>query len=137
MKQKLFLLVKNTFLTTGLSLCLLSLVAYCMGGCAIFIPTVWQNLFANACIHSTLAILRKWESPYYLLDAAVDITVMSLIVLGVAWLFGWFSSTPHYVLIPMVILLYAAGSVFQVFRVRKELDYINQKLNQRNTTKIT
>lgn len=137
MKQKLVALVKNTFLTTGLSLSLLATIAFFMGGSCIYLQTVWQHLLANACVHITLGLLRHWESSYLLLDAAVDIIAGTLLVLGIAWIFDWFSSTPFYIIIPMVITIYSIGSAFQLFRVRQEINIINQKLEKRNANKTT
>lgn len=136
MKHSLTKFLKNTFLTTGLTLTLLACVALLFGGSCIFVKTIFQGLFANACIHLALKLTGKFESEYFMLEAALDITAIIAIALFSALLFDWFSSTPAWVLIIMVLITYIVGSVFRTFRIKDDIHSINETLIERNKNKI-
>ena len=135
MKKAVWTFVKNTFLTTGITISLLAVVAFLLGGSCIFVITIFQNLLANACIHLAFLLTSKFESKYFLLDALLDVAMVAAIILLFGFVFNWFSSTPIWVLIIMVCITYAIGTSFQVFRAREDIDFINKKLKQRSKEK--
>lgn len=135
MKQSVMNFIKNTLLTTGLTIALLACVALLSGGTCIFVKTIFQVLLANACFHLALRVAGKFESKYFLLEALLDITVIAVVTFLFALLFGWFSSTPAWVLILMVIIIYIIGSAFQTIRVTEDIHSINEILEKRKKNK--
>ncbi len=135
MKKAVWTFAKNTFLTTGITISLLAVVAFLFGGSCIFVVTIFQNLLANACIHLAFLLTGKFESKYFLLDALLDVAVVAAIILLFGFVFNWFSSTPIWVLIIMVCITYGIGTCFQVFRAREDIDFINKRLKQRSKEK--
>ena len=49
-------------------------------------------------------------------------------------LFGWYESTPLWVLIFMGIAVYVIGCLVDVFRIRSDVDLINRQLQLRRKT---
>jgi len=131
MNRSILKFIRNTFLTTGITLIVLAIVAVLYGGTCIFVRTIFENLGANTCLHLAFMVTRRFESKYFLVDAAVDIAVIAGICLLFGVFFGWFSSTQVGVVVLMVVITYAISSAFQVFRVREDTRYINDKLKQR------
>jgi len=131
MKRLILIFIRNTFLTTGITLVVLGVVAALYGGSSIFVRTIFENLGANICLHLAFMVTRRFESKYFLIEAAADIAVIAGICLLFGAYFGWFSSTPAGVVVLMVVITYAISSAFQVFRVREDTRYINAKLKQR------
>lgn len=134
MKHTVIKLLKNTFFTTGVTILLLAFVALLFGGSCIFVKTIFQALFANICIHIALWTTGRFECEFFLLEAVLDITAIIVVILVFAFLFDWFSSTPAWVLIIMVIITYIIGSALRMFRISDDIHSINEmlKANKRN-----
>lgn len=130
MMKTLVCFVKNTLITTGITLCLLALVAFIAGGSAIYVETVFQNLLVNACAHLGFLLTKRFESSYLLLDMAVDVLMVCAVIIAAGAVFGWFSSTPVWLLVIMVLVVYAASTLLSLFRVRSDIRFINEKLKQ-------
>lgn len=131
MKKKLINLAKNMLITTGLTLILLACFAFIVGGCAIYVKTIFEALLVNVCIQLSYLLTQKIETPYFILDAFIDITPIIIIVLLFGKLFDWFTSTPAWVLIIISIIAYIACFLFQIVRVKDDIDFINEKLSQK------
>ena len=135
MKAACIRLIKNTFLTTGLTLFLLAIFAFLSGGSAVFIRTIFQDFAANICIHLILLLSSKFESKYFMLDMAIDISAACFVILVFGAIFDWFSSTPPWILISMVLIIYVLGLGFQIFRVHDDIRFINEKLKKHRDNK--
>lgn len=135
MKQSVIKFIKNTFFTTGITFTLLAFVALLFGGSCIFVKTIFQGLIANACIHLALCITHKFESEFFLLEAILDVTAIITVILLFALLFDWFSSTPAWVIILMVIITYIIGSALRMFRITDDIHSINETLKERKKNK--
>lgn len=135
MKHFIIKLTKNIFLTTGLTITLLACVAILFGGSCIFVKTIFEVLVANICFHIALLFTCKFESKYYIFDNIIDITTIIIITLLFGLRFDWFSSTPPWILVPMVIIIYTIGSILQVIRIKDDIHFINEKLKQRKNNK--
>lgn len=127
-------MIRNWLATTGLSLLLLAAVAALYGGCAIFIVTVFQAGLANLIIHLGLELLRRFESSYFLVEIGVEVGYVLAVLVVSGSLFGWYESTPLWVLIFMGIAVYVIGCLVDVFRIRSDVDLINRQLQLRRKT---
>ena len=127
-------MIRNWLATTGLSLLLLAAVAALYGGCAIFIVTVFQAGFANLIIHLGLELLRRFESSYFLVEIGVEVGYVLAVLVVSGSFFGWYESTPLWVLIFMGIAVYVIGCLVDVFRIRSDVDLINRQLQLRRKT---
>lgn len=124
--------VLNITSTTGVTLVMLAIIGTLSGAKFLFISSVFQSLAANIVIHLGYFLTRKFESDYVILEATLDIgyTIIVLIIFGL--IFHWFTSTPIWILIIMSITIYIVGLLLSLFRIRDEIDIINQLLKKRN-----
>lgn len=123
--------IKNFLATTGLSLILLAVVAKLYQARFLCIETVFQAAAANVVIHAGMIALKRFESAYYLVEIAVELSYMLAVLVGFGWLFQWYSSTPLWVLILLGISVYFIGSLIDIFRIRTDVDAINRELDLR------
>lgn len=112
--------VKKVLLTTGITLTLLACFAQLAGGTAIYVQTVFQGLLANTFVHLAFLLTTNFESKYFLLDAALDITASAVVILAAGAVFGWFLSTPIWVLLIMTVITYLGCCTFQIVRVKDD-----------------
>lgn len=120
--------VRNCLATTALSLLLLTIVASFYQADFLCIETVYQSFGANVLIHLGLTLLQKFESNYCIVEILVEIAYTLTILI----VFGWYSSTPLWVLILIGIAVYLIGSLIDVFRIQNEVALINRQLKLRN-----
>ena len=130
-REKVLIWMQHTFLTSGVSIFLLAGFAYFAGGSCIFVHTVFENILANACIHIGLFLTGKFESRYFLVNAAIDVAVVSAIIFSFGLWFEWFSSVPPVILLLMVFLTYIACSIFRICRTQADIKFINERLQNR------
>ncbi len=127
-------IIRNWLATTGLSLLLLAVVAEAYGAHAIFIVTVFQTGLANLLIHLGLELLKRFESSYFLVEIAVETGYVLAVLVLFGYLFGWYESTPLWLLVLMGIAVYFIGCLVDVFRIKSDVDAINHQLQLRGKT---
>lgn len=123
--------IRNCLATTGLSLILLALVATLNHARFLFVASVYQTLLANILIHLGLSQLKRFESKYYLVEILVEIGYVLAVLIIAGALFGWYSSTPIWMLVIMGILVYFIGGMIQVFYMKSDIELINGQLIKR------
>ncbi|KLU71758.1 MAG: hypothetical protein RHS_2472 [Robinsoniella sp. RHS] len=124
-------MMKNCLATTGLSLVLLAFVATLYHARFLFIVSVYQTLVANIFIHLGLALLQHFESKFFIVEIAVEIGYVLAVLILSGYFFGWYSSTPLWVLILLGIAVYLIGCFIGIFRMQTDVEYINQQLELR------
>ena len=130
-KAKMKKIINNCFATTGLSLILLAIVATLYDATFLCIATVYQAFAANLVIHLGLVLLRRFESKYVMVELLVEISYELVILIIAGFLFEWYSSTPIWVLILLVIAVYFIGILTDVFRIKTDVEFINSQLKLR------
>lgn len=123
--------IRNCLATTALSLLLLVTIASIYQAEYLVIVSVFQTFLANIVIHIGLYMLQKFESRYVFIEITVELSYILAVVIGFGYVFGWYSSTPPWILSIMVVILYLAGGMIDVFRIKTDLDQINQELDCR------
>lgn len=118
--------------TTGVTLVMLAVIGTLSGAKFLFISSVFQSLAANIAIHLGYLLTRKFESGYVLLEAALDIGYTIVVLITFGFIFHWFTSTPIWILVIMSIVLYIAGLLLSIFRIREEIDTINRLIKKRD-----
>lgn len=121
----------NCLASTGLSMILLALVAKLYSASFLCIETVFQILGANILIHAGLFFLKFYESRYYIIEILVDIGYVLAVLMIFGALFGWYGSTPLWVLILMGITVYLVAGLIDVFHINNDISIINRKLKIR------
>ena len=127
MKKK----ITGCLATTALAILVLGIVALLSGGHFLCIETVYQILLANVLIHGWIFVVQRFESPYFLIEITLELGGVLLLLLGLWALFSWYESVSVFTLVLMGIIVYVLGCVIQVFQIQNDLDYINDKLAQK------
>ncbi len=121
-------LIKNIFATTGLTLLVLGGVATAFGGKYLFISSVFESLLVNVLIHLGLLVISKFESRYYLLEILYEVAYVFLVLIPAGYLFGWYSTTPLWIVVIMGVVVYAMGCFVSIFRVTSDVKEINRQI---------
>ena len=124
-------IIVNILATTGIALVVLAVIAAIYDAKFLLINAVFQTLGATIVIHLGLLLTRKFESNYPLLEAAIDIAWTVPVLISAGAVFGWYSSTPIFVLIIMGAMIYLIGIVLRMVRVRADIAEINSLLQRR------
>lgn len=122
----------NILCSTGITLIVLAAIGTIFGAKFLFISGVFQSLIANIVIHIGLLFTRKFESDYVILEYTLDIGYTTAIVLISGFVFGWYSSTPMWILITMLFIIYLIGILLNTIRIRQDISEINELLKKRN-----
>lgn len=121
-KQK----ISMCLVTTSLALLCLSLIALFYHGTVICISTVFQTFGVSIVIHMLLWLLKKWESPYVIVEIICQYTIVIGLVLLAGFLFGWFQNLPATVSAAMAIIVYLLGCILETTRIHNEIRKINE-----------
>ncbi len=124
-------ILTNIMSTTGITLVILAAVALLYGGECLFVSTVFQILAANAAVHFGLILTNKYENKYPILEALLNITYTTAVILIFGFIFDWYSSTPIGILIIMVLLVYVIGYFISVLGTKEDMEEINRLLRER------
>ena len=124
--------IVNLFATTGISLVLLATIALFYKAKSLYIPTLFQTLGANIAIHLCLLLLHKLELKYLMLEISLDISIVIITLIVFGAIFGWFSSTPVWILIVMSFIMYGISLFLNLMSMKKEAEEINALIQRRN-----
>ncbi len=124
--------ITNMLATTGIALIVLATVAAINGGTRLFVGSVFQTLGASIVIHMGLIVTRKFEIPYAALETTLDIAWTLLVLVVAGAIFGWYASTPVWMLVIMGVIVYLFALLLEMVRVREDVDEINKLLQKRN-----
>ena len=124
-------LISNILATTGIVLLVLSVVALCYGGTAIFINTVFQILVVNTVVYFGLYLLGFIEFRYPILETGVRLLYILSIVLLTGWLLGWYEFVSVTVLGLMTVVVMIVCICLDTLSLRTEVKEINELLEGR------
>lgn len=119
----------NTLATTALTLVALGCIAFAMGGNCLFLRTIFECLAANLLIHVGLPFVRLIESRYMLLDLLFEVGYVLLVLIPFGFVFGWYATTPLWVVICMGVVIYLLGNAINIMKINKDVGIINEELN--------
>jgi len=128
-------IIINSMLTTGLAVVLLAIVVRLLFHPVYdlyFSTTVIEILGANILIHFGLALLRKIESKYLVLEVFLDLfyTTAVLVVFGTA--FEWYGAIPIGIIIAIAALIHIFAILISMVHMREESNTINKLLKKRD-----
>ncbi len=121
-------LAKNTLATTGITLVVLATIATAYGGSVIFISSIFQSLFVNILINFGLVAVNKIESKYYFLEILYKVIYVLMVLIPSGYIFGWYSTTPLWIVILMGVGIYAVGCLMSIFKVSNDVAAINSRI---------
>lgn len=121
----------NIMASTGIILLVLSAVAAMYGGKAICINTIFEIAMLSILIHCGFIVTHRLDFRYPILEIMSDISYTLAITLILGAVFKWYRSTPVWVLVIMVIVIYMAGCLIDLYRTKEEVKVINELLENR------
>jgi F0F1-type ATP synthase assembly protein I len=123
----------NIMASTGITLVILAVIGTLFNAKFLFISSVFQSLLANIVINAGFCLTSKFESKYVALEIALDISYTMIVLIIFGAIFDWFTNgTPIWILIIMAVLIYLFGILISLFRIREDIETINQLLQNRN-----
>lgn len=123
--------VINIMASTGIILLVLSVVAAMYGGKAICINTIFEVTLLSILIHSGFMVTHRFDIQSPVFEIMTDISYTLVITLILGAVFDWYESTPVWVLIIMVFVVYLAGCLIDLYRTKEEVRIINELLQNR------
>lgn len=121
----------NIMASTGIILLVLSAVAAMYGGKAICINTIFEIAMLSILIHCGFIVTHRLDFRYAIFEMMTDIGYTIAITLILGAVFNWYRSTPVWVLVIMVFVIYMAGCLIDLYRTKEEVKVINELLENR------
>lgn len=122
----------NIFATTGISILLLSMTALLFQAKYICVETVFQVLGTNIMVHIGLNFLGKLEMKDTILEIALDLALITGMLVVFGSVFHWYTSTPIWILVVMGVVLYIVSSLLHLLCMKREAQEINALIKRRN-----
>ena len=125
-------LLINCLATTGLTLIILTTVAYLYQANFLCLSSVYQTLLANILIHIGLIFIRKIESKYFIIEVTIEIGYVMGFLLVYGFVFKWFTNPPLWVVVLIGIAVYIICCIINIFHINGDISFINDQLKLRN-----
>lgn len=122
----------NILATTGISLLLLSLVAWSLHASCIYLETVFQTFGVNTVTHIGIRHIKNMELRNIFAELIFEITFIICELLAFGQLFHWFASLSFLPLICMGIAIYILSLFLNLLQMRQEANEINLLIKSRN-----
>ena len=130
-------LIVNTLATTGLSVVILATIVLIRGSEVFISRAVLSTFAANVLIHLGLQLTKLIDGKYYLIQAVLNITFTSVVLIVFGSIFDWFHATPPWVLVAMAILIHTVALLLDITYIKNEVNTINKLLAMRNNKSET
>lgn len=124
--------IVNIFATTGISFLLLSMIALFFHAKYIYLQTTFQVLGINIIVHIGLVFLSKLEVKHTIIEIALDIALITIMLLLFGSIFHWFTSTPIWILVIMGFIIYLVSILLNLLCMKQEAKEINALIKKRN-----
>lgn len=124
--------IVNIFATTGISILLLSMIALFFHAKYICLQTTFQVLGINIIVHFGLNFLSKLEVKHTIIEIALDIALITIMLLLFGSIFHWFTSTPIWILVIMGFIIYLVSILLNLLCMKQEAKEINALIKKRN-----
>jgi hypothetical protein len=127
--------IVNCLATTALALILLAVIALLHQASFLFISSVYQTLLANIAIHAGLALIKRFESKYFIVEMLWELGYILAVLTVCGFSFDWFRSTPLWIVIIMGIAVYLIGCAVNIFKINNDLMLINRAIKEESSCK--
>jgi len=128
-------IIINSMITTGLAVVMLAIVVRFLlhpGYDLYFTSTVFEILGANVLIHLGLALIRKIESKYLVLEVFLDLFYTTAVLVVFGTVFEWFGAIPIGIIIAIAALIHIFTILISMVHMREESNTINKLLKKRD-----
>ena len=125
--------IKNYLALNGVTLIMLAIIASAYQGSLLCLSTIYEVFGVNLGIMIGFRLLEHFECPYYLVEVGIEVSFTLALLMGSGALFHWYDSLPIGTLIGMGIVIYIFANLVGIWRVQKDIEWINEKLkNEKN-----
>lgn len=111
--------------TTGAALIVLAVIGTLHGAKYLYISSIFETLGAVIVIDLGLALIRKIEIRYFLLEIFIDISFIIAVLIIFGAVFDWYAFTPIWILVIMAVLIYLFGFFVRIINIHADIKTIN------------
>ena len=104
-------------------------------GTYICLQTVFQVWGINLIIHLGLIFLSRLGLKHGTAEMVSDIVLIISVLIISGFMFGWFTSTPIWILAIMGIVIYIVSAILNLLYMKQEAEEINALIKRRDSKK--
>lgn len=90
-----------------------------------------EILFVSTIISLSKKLTDRLQSPYYILDIAIEFSITLTIVMGFGYVLHWYKIENARPMFYMVLFAYIICFFLDVLKTKKNIELINEKLKER------
>ena len=93
-----------------------------------FEPIYLQLLIAAVTIHLVQLVTPQIKLRQRFAEVAIELTMVLIVVLTYSKLFGWYRGSSPWVLVVIVVVVYAVYYLLNYTKAKKDIDFINARI---------
>jgi hypothetical protein len=111
--------------TTGAALIVLAVIGVLHGEKYLYLSSIFETLGAIIVIHLGVALIRKIEIRYFLLEIFIEISFIIAVLIIFGAVFDWYELTPIWILAIMAVLIYLFDFFVSIRNIHADIKTIN------------
>lgn len=92
---------------------------------------LWQLILVSGIISVAQLLLDRYKCDYYIIEVLVEYLMVCLIVSVTGLIWGWFKMYYLWMVLLYVTPVYIIGFFLNMVRTKRDVDYINKKIEAR------
>jgi hypothetical protein len=92
---------------------------------------VLELLLVTVVIRLLLLLTNKFSSHYPILEYLLELGMILAVVLGFGWLFRWYDLARLWMMVAIVVAVYAAVYAVGIGKMRRDVAFINKQIKLR------
>ena len=129
-------MILNIMATTGITLVILAVVAFCYGATVLFISAVFQALGLNIAIYAGICLMKRFEFRYPIFETGLKLVYVLALVLTCGWIFGWYENLSGAVLALMTVVIFGMCMFLDTLSLREDVKEINGLIEEKKECQI-
>jgi Ca2+/Na+ antiporter len=101
-----------------------------------FDPIYLQLLIATVTIHLVQLATPQIKCRNRWAEIAIELSMVLAVVLGYSMLFGWYMGRVSWVLVVIVVAVYAVYYLLNYTKAKKDIDFINERIKSRKQREV-
>lgn len=91
----------------------------------------WQLILLSVIISVVQLLLNRYRFDYYIIEVLVEYLMVCLVVGTTGMIFGWFELHYLWMVLLYVTPIYMIGYFLDMVRTKRDVDYINERIEVR------
>ncbi len=92
---------------------------------------ILELLFVTVVIRLLLLLTNKFSSHYPIIEYLLELGMILAVVLGFGWLFKWYDLAHLWMMVAIVVAVYAAVYAMGIGKIRRDVAFINKQIKLR------